>query len=150
MRDLTELDRQIDNAEAHALDNAAKGRPWNQGSWFSSCGTYGCIAGNTALDAGWMPIAVHRISGLAIFSGSSFVVSPDGHAECDVADVAASLLGLDEDEAAAIFAGSNTIGVLRRLQKDLHDGRSIDADLAATYLEIEEQERVHGFAEEGS
>ncbi len=49
MRDFTELDRQLDNAEAHAIDPNAPGRKWSQDEWIAHCGTYGCIAGNTVL-----------------------------------------------------------------------------------------------------
>lgn len=126
-RDFTELDRQIDNAEAHDLDWNAPGRPWNQSFWVSSCGTYGCIAGNTLLDAGW-----------------TITHFGDAHKEgCESMPVewaAADLLDLSTNEAEAIFETNNTVKVLRRLQKDLHDGRFICEGTALGYQDDEEEE----------
>jgi hypothetical protein len=129
MRDFTELDRQIDNAEAHELDAAAPGREWDQTIWVASSGTYGCLAGNAVLDAG-----LHaNISGVILDLDGVPMFTRDGF-WLEVQHVAAGILGLDdEEEAKAFFDGQNNAAVLRRLQKDLHDGLDVNHDLAVEY-----------------
>lgn len=125
-RDFTELDRQIDNAEAHALDASAPGRKWNQSAWVAPCGTYGCIAGNTALDAGYKL----KTTGWAQLDGRSESVET----------VARELLGLTPNEAGEMFEPRNTIETLRKLQKHLHNGEPILPDMAARYSDVEQYE----------
>lgn len=120
-RDLSELDRQIDNAEAHALDPNAPGRKWDQSTWTAPCGTYGCIAGNTVLDAGYIahpqPSMIGRV-----------VVDQTGK-EWFVPDAARQILGLTEEETAWLFRAHNSIEDLRIMQKNLHNGDPISKGL---------------------
>ncbi len=117
IRDLSELDRQIDNAEAHALDQNAPGRKWDQRQWIAPCGTYGCLAGNTVLDAGLT--VVDNTWG---FGFIGFEIKETGE---NVFDAARRILGLTADESWMLFNMENTIDDLRAMQKNLHNGRPI-------------------------
>jgi hypothetical protein len=132
-RDFTELDRQIDNAEAHVLDPAAQGRDWDQHVWIAGCGTYGCLFGNAVLDTG---LDADRFGYIRNPSTGDLLRDRHGD-EVEVGEMARCILELTQGEADAFSDGQNTIGVLRRLQKDLHDGRFLNHAVAAGYQEDE-------------
>jgi hypothetical protein len=137
-RDLAELDRQIDHiqvvVEAKALAEASyspengypkpefEGRDWDQDVWVNACGAFGCLAGNTVLDAGW------------VYAGLGLVMRPENPSEKHTVDsIAIKLLGLTEQEGSAFFDGNNSLEVLRALQADLHEGREVFSWSAGEY-----------------
>jgi hypothetical protein len=104
---------------------------WAQGTWMTSttniygtertvealragtaCGTACCIAGKVALDDGW-----HQDG----MSGLGGTLRRDGETD-NAFDIGQELLGLNADQAAALFSGYNTIYSLYRIARDITDG----------------------------
>lgn len=88
-RVLTTFDHDEPDAEAQYVSVVRSERVWD-------CGTVGCLAGWTALLAGWRPTLE--------FDG----VYRDGVVR-PVSDVARELLNLNVNQANALFAGTNTL-----------------------------------------
>lgn len=122
MIDIERLDRALARI-------AAKPETHHQGAWIIElhCGTGGCLAGHVVLDAhpGAKPA---RFDGVDFIDDSgeeykayTHVLLPDG-TELSVRNEAARLLGLTDGfglidtQASALFAGGNTLEVLRRMR----------------------------------
>lgn len=106
---------------------------WNQGAWMAStvdlyygrqamviealrqgtaCGTACCIAGKVALEAGWHTVVSGGLGG---------TLSREGEMS-DAYSVGMELLGLDEEQAMALFSGSNTIWSLYAIAGAITNG----------------------------
>lgn len=103
----------------------------NQGVWVASCGTYGCLAGNTAIHAGYKHYQNSQGYGTGIYPSSFFIVPVKDIEELGLSDVpvamtdakdtsktvatihakelAQALLDLDLYEADKIFHENNTV-----------------------------------------
>jgi hypothetical protein len=77
------------------------------------CNTTACLAGWTALHAGYVPI------GMSLMMVPS--TDPDGERRA-VDDLAASLLGLDYDQAARLFLHSDSLWLLYVYSAEMTDG----------------------------
>ena len=96
------------------------------------CGTAGCLAGWTALQHGWLPAPEldydYASESYQVGPGSELstaeVVRPDDPTEAEpVDDVAARILGLDEEQSRQIFDGYNSLRTMWSLAHDWTDGR---------------------------
>lgn len=112
MIDVPRLRKELEYVTAHRAQ-------WLQGTWFhrTACGTVGCLAGNTALNAGYVPVYERGKT-----TTTSVVRLPHEHYVRDVADVAAEVLGLDDDQAHELFAATNTLHDLWLRASDFTDG----------------------------
>lgn len=105
----------LERTMLHILDHPEK---HDQSIWVSECGTAGCLAGWACLLSGWTVGFVDNI----LAREKATVLSPhDGYAY-SLPWVAAELLGLTGDEAAALFHPENTIAELQLMVKDLVNG----------------------------
>lgn len=97
---------------------------WNQGTWLRrmyrndgcavvECGTMGCLAGNTALHAGWVPD--WRGAPTTDYVNNGVVTT-------EVCVVAGSLLDLERYQAKALFEASNTLIALWMIAEIITDG----------------------------
>lgn len=79
---------------------------WLQGEWIhrTACGTVGCLAGNVALNAGYVPVYER-----GRYATAARVRLPHGHGVRPVANVAAEVLGLSVGQATELFAATNTL-----------------------------------------
>lgn len=97
--------------EQDALPEAV--REWDQASWYQehgefSCGTTMCVAGKVVIDAGWKPVDVDEDE-----DGTTSECTKDGQQSL-IQDVAADLLGIDEDDAYSLFHLTNTAQDIRQ------------------------------------
>jgi hypothetical protein len=117
---------------------------WDQSTWVHyvdrsdaepgadwTCGTTACLAGWTALHAGYRPHPPYE----------SVVVGPRGTPE-DVEDLARRLLGLTPGQANLLFDGSNTLRDLWELARALTDG-AIEVPPAVAVLKLENYDPAH-------
>jgi hypothetical protein len=110
--DLDRADAVMDHIDTHPEQHA-------QRRWF--CGTTACVAGRTALMAGWKPV-FRSICGAEACRACRLIaeeVEKDGEVRY-VADVARELLGLDCETADRLFAGDNTLDDIHQVHKELH------------------------------
>lgn len=100
-------------------DALYEGKEWYQGTWFYQsffveetewCDSAMCVAGKVATDAGWMPTMV------ASYYDSCVV--KDGEKRL-VWDVAAELLGLEQEVADTLFDGDNEAHDIRRIAEGI-------------------------------
>lgn len=104
-------------------DQLTEGRQWDQEWWFTErvevespwCDTVMCIAGKVALDDGWVPTRQRSADGVTYYDNN---VVKNGETRL-VWDVAAELLGLDSDEADALFGGDNEAHDIRRIAEEI-------------------------------
>ncbi len=87
---------------------------WRQRVWLAerSCGTVGCLAGNTLLHAGQVSTAVNDEGVVEYYPSTSDYWR----------DAAATVLGLDEEQAHRLFSGSNTLHDLWCRAREFTDG----------------------------
>ena len=107
LKDLPLLWKVYDHIEAHPEE-------WRQGTWAHQapdCGTVFCFAGHVAITA--HPGAVIRWEKCSDSLNYADRVSVNGVTHC-IQHVAQDALGLDSDEANALFDGSNSL-------QDIHD-----------------------------
>lgn len=90
------------------------------GDW--ECGTTACLAGWVAIRAGWVPASTE---------GGGMLVEPATGIHASAFEVAADLLGLDEDQAEALFHVAKGLADLHVMADDLHrDPRATGRELA--------------------
>lgn len=121
--DVPQLRKELEYITAH------RGQ-WKQNAWLETgaCGTVGCLAGNTALNAGYLPVRGHTsfvsrervlpnehgLFGL-IENDDGTTTTGDGVLVESVRDVAARVLSLTYTQSAALFNGRNSLYDLWRL-----------------------------------
>lgn len=100
-------------------DQLKEGKEWYQGTWFYQnfyeaddrwCDSAMCVAGKVATDAGWILVGQDL---------SRSLVTKDGYYPKAVWDVAAELLGLEEETANKLFDGSNDAADIRRIAEEI-------------------------------
>lgn len=107
---------------------------WDQSTWISrgSCGTTACLAGNTVINAGYLPVyARHGLRTDLVTTNRDLVRAGPLHVllqEFDddqvesVRDVAQRLLGLDDAEANLLFDGGSNLYELWAIAAELTRG----------------------------
>lgn len=114
MIDISRLDRALAYIEAHPDEH-------NQRVWLkaASCGTTACLAGHVVMQEhpDGHPSGVYYHEGGHAYD---FWLVPGGM-QLPVAQEAARLLGLDEEQADSLFCGSNTLDDLKRMRDMLAD-----------------------------
>lgn len=113
--DVPRLRKELEYVTAHRAQ-------WKQGAWIqrTACGTVGCLAGNIVLNAGYRPVFAtsKHISTKSVVAATaaSYAV------EQRVADVAADVLGLDNEQAAKLFFPENSLLELWTLASEFTGG----------------------------
>lgn len=117
--DVPQLRKELEYITANRLH-------WNQGSWLkrTSCGTVGCLAGNTVLNAGYLPLATsdgflnyvsrervpcNEDGYFVVVAGRDNSLLANGVPVERVSDCAQRLLGLSDVEANLLFSGDNSL-----------------------------------------
>lgn len=115
--DVSQLRKELEYVTAH------RGQ-WKQNAWLETgaCGTVGCLAGNTALNAGYLPVRgytsfVSRERVLPnehgqlvlVENDDGMITTGDGVLVESVRDVAARVLGLTYAESSVLFSGRNSL-----------------------------------------
>lgn len=90
---------------------------WDQNVWIhptalTDCGTVACFAGWTCLLSGYRALAPGQ------FYGSTCVAGKNGELE-DIPNLAASLLGLEDEQVRNLFNSDNSFDDLERIVKDI-------------------------------
>jgi hypothetical protein len=120
--DVPRLRKELEYVTAHR-------EQWLQGTWIhrTACGTVGCLAGNTTLNAGYVPAFTGRK-----YAVTSFVRLAHEHDERLIVDVAAEVLGLDDYQANALFAATNSLYDLWKIASEITNGEiEVPADVLA-------------------
>lgn len=93
---------------------------WLQGAWIQStpCGTVGCLAGNTVMNAGYQPHFDGDRATTQFVRDDAASPASERH----VADVAADLLGLDTLQANQLFAATNSLYELWAIASEFTNG----------------------------
>lgn len=109
------LRKELEHITAHPED-------WDQGNWLigrrrASCGTAGCLAGNTVLHDGWYPNTAN-----SHFNHPVAHVIKEQHREASVKAVASDLLQLTRHQASVLFAGHNSLLDLWMIASELTNG----------------------------
>lgn len=110
MTNLEKLDEAIAYIEAHPEEHS-------QGSWFyrGSCGTTACLAGTVALQAGYVPDwSRDYVSAQFVIKGAERRYTPL---------VAAEILGLEADDADALFLGANDLEEIKAIRDAIAAGK---------------------------
>jgi hypothetical protein len=126
MIDVARLRKELEHITAHPEE-------WDQTTWMyrtttNSCGTAGCLAGNTVLHAGE---EVHWDSrGYAAYLKVKELHVQAGILPTSIAECARKLLGLDEVQAASMFDAMNSLNYLWQLASQYTNGEiKVPADL---------------------
>jgi hypothetical protein len=127
--DVELLRKELEHVTAHPDE-------WDQSRWIvrTSCGTTGCLAGGTALRAGYVPYEVTDVIGQLTWvyvdhddpvrnddSWEDWIQVPDLRV-LSVQTVARRLLGLTNIQAMDLFAPHNTLEDLWIIASELTDG----------------------------
>lgn len=121
--DVSRLRKELEHITAHRDE-------WRQSTWLersptSACGTVGCLAGNTALHAGYEFVWDNR-------NWAAFVETTDGARP--IPEVAQELLGLTDEQASDLFWTGNKLHDLWTLA-EIYTGGEITTpdDVRAEY-----------------
>lgn len=126
--DVELLRKELEHVTAHPEE-------WDQTRWIvrTSCGTTGCLAGGTALRAGYRPYEVTDVIGQLTWvyvahddpirdsSSVEDLTAPDPRV-LSVSSVARRLLGITNTQANDLFAPHNTLEDLWIIASELTDG----------------------------
>lgn len=124
---IAELDALLAWAEAEH-EKQQKGLPseWDQGSWAKvapqvACGSACCIAGKAVARAGG--VFLLPVGPRPGRTTTDFAEMPNGR-EVYISDEAEDLLGLNSDQADALFEQDNTIEDVRRIIAEIKEGET--------------------------
>lgn len=102
---------------------------WLQTTWLehAQCGTVGCLAGNTVLNAGYEPFYEGGMR------STSYVRDAEQTRTYWIRDLATELLGLTERQADDLFRSTNTLYDLWWIASELTNGEiQVPADVEPT------------------
>lgn len=123
-----ELRKQLEYITAHRTE-------WLQSNWIyrTACGTVGCLAGNTVINAGYVPVfyggdncTTSQVSTHRIRTARDAYDANDAGELWSVRELASELLGLSDEEAEELFNANNS----------LHDVWSIAARFTGGEIEV--------------
>ena len=144
MVNFAELDPVLDHLDAHPqqvnmgtwyrVPEAARLRPGHLADdW--QCGTVACLAGWTAIRAGWVPIFGNGILDLGV------MVNPATGERALARDVARDILELSYGQASALFCEATTLGEVHTMVDALrHDPNAEDWHLISLVRDYESLE----------
>lgn len=149
----------VDVARLRAVLEFVTANPerWDQGNWYRlpdeayveaepgtdwTCGTTACVAGWTAIQAGYVPTTNHL--------GRSVLIDPNAPGlELRVADVATDLLGLTYEQSDLLFFADNTLRDVWEFARVFTDGEiRVPPEVADGELNLfDPEDEVDGYYE---
>lgn len=120
----------LDAAITYAVEHPNE---FDMGSFFRrrGCGTTACLAGTAAIQAGWKPVWSSDADDWP--REETWAVTIDGESEKETFDVAADLLGFDDDIAEAFFFAPDLATVIA-----MRNERAVAAGIPARTWQVAE------------